>query len=123
MRWPTRSALADIDLPLTPAKLAALHPCRRRRAPVAVAAAEPVEAGNGRALHGRGATEIAATPERIWDDAARPERRWTRSFPAAHGVEKVSDTEFLADVTLGVGPVKGRYHAEITLSDLDGPRR
>ena len=32
---------------------------------------------------------------------------------------KLSDTHFKADVTLGVGPVKGRYKAEIKLSDLD----
>ena len=37
-------------------------------------------------------------------------------------MQKVSDTEFRADVTLGVGPVKGRYRAVITLSDLDPPR-
>ncbi len=42
-------------------------------------------------------------------------------IPGAHGVRKVSSTRFLADVTLGVGPVKGRYRAEIELSDLDEP--
>ena len=29
---------------------------------------------------------------------------------------------FRADVTLGVGPVKGRYKADVTLSDLDPPQ-
>ncbi len=43
-------------------------------------------------------------------------------IPGAHGVNKLSDTHFTADVTLGVGPVKGRYAADITLSDLDPPR-
>jgi 2-furoyl-CoA dehydrogenase large subunit len=43
-------------------------------------------------------------------------------IPGAHGVEKLSDTHFRADVTLGVGPVTGRYKADITLSDLDAPR-
>jgi 2-furoyl-CoA dehydrogenase large subunit len=43
-------------------------------------------------------------------------------IPGAHGVEKVSDTQFNADVTLGVGPVKGRYRAMIELSDLEPPR-
>ena len=42
--------------------------------------------------------------------------------PGAHGIEKISDTQFRADVTLGIGPVKGRYRAEISLSDLDPPR-
>jgi 2-furoyl-CoA dehydrogenase large subunit len=42
--------------------------------------------------------------------------------PGAHGIERVSDTHFRADVTLGVGPVKGRYKAEIRLSDLVPPQ-
>jgi 2-furoyl-CoA dehydrogenase large subunit len=43
-------------------------------------------------------------------------------IPGCHGVEKVSDTHFRAEVTLGVGPVSGRYQADITLSDLDPPK-
>ncbi|MGA8653878.1 MAG: carbon monoxide dehydrogenase subunit G, partial [Xanthobacteraceae bacterium] len=38
-----------------------------------------------------------------------------------HAVEKLSNTHFRADVTLGVGPVSGRYKADIKLSDLDAP--
>ena len=114
-------SLTDIDLPLAPAKLAAHIHVDEGESPVAVAAAAPVEAGNGRALHGRGVTEIAATPERIWYELLDP-ATLVAVIPGAHGVEKVSDTEFLADVTLGVGPVKGRYHAKITLSDMERPR-
>ena len=42
-------------------------------------------------------------------------------IPGCHGVEKISDTHFRAQVTIGIGPVKGRYRAEVTLSDLDAP--
>jgi 2-furoyl-CoA dehydrogenase large subunit len=42
-------------------------------------------------------------------------------IPGCHGVKKVSNTDFRTDVTIGVGPVKGRYRARITLSDLDRP--
>ena len=41
--------------------------------------------------------------------------------PGCHSVEKISDTHFCADVTIGIGPVKGRYRAEVRLSDLDPP--
>ena len=116
-----RSSLTDIDLPLAPAKLAAHIHAAEGEPPAAVAAAAPVKAGNGRALHGRGATEIAATPERIWHELLDP-ATLAAVIPGAHGVEKVSDTEFHADVTLGVGPVKGRYHAKICLSDMDPPK-
>jgi 2-furoyl-CoA dehydrogenase large subunit len=42
--------------------------------------------------------------------------------PGAHGIARVSDTHFRADVTLGIGPVKGRYKAEIRLDDLVPPQ-
>jgi 2-furoyl-CoA dehydrogenase large subunit len=42
--------------------------------------------------------------------------------PGCQSVEKVSDTHFRADVTLGIGPVTGRYRANVKLSDLDPPR-
>ena len=46
----------------------------------------------------------------------------TAIVPGCHGVEELSDTHFRAEVTLGVGPVTGRYKADITLSDLDPPK-
>jgi len=42
-------------------------------------------------------------------------------IPGCHRVEKLSDTHFRAEVTLGIGPVKGHYRADVTLSDLDPP--
>ena len=44
-------------------------------------------------------------------------------IPGCRGVKKVSETDFKAEATIGVGPVKGRYRAAITLSDLDRPNR
>ena len=42
-------------------------------------------------------------------------------IPGCHSVAKISDTHFRADVTIGIGPVKGRYRADVKLSDLDPP--
>ena len=42
-------------------------------------------------------------------------------IPGCHRVDKISDTHFRADVTIGIGPVTGRYRAEVILSDLDAP--
>ena len=42
-------------------------------------------------------------------------------IPGCHNVEKISDTHFRAEVTIGIGPVKGRYRADVKLSDLDPP--
>ncbi len=108
--------LAEIDLPLTPAKLAAhIHP-PEAAAPSRAAAPRP----GGRALFGSGETEVPAGQEQIWEALLDP-ATLVAIIPGAHDVQKVSDTEFRADVTLGVGPVKGRYKAVISLTDLDRP--
>lgn len=108
-----------IDLPLTPAKIAA-HIHGAESAPPARQAAAPVT-GKGRALHGSGEASVNVPPETVWRMLLDP-KTLEAIIPGAHGVEKVSDTHFRADVTLGVGPVTGRYRADIKLSDLDAPR-
>jgi 2-furoyl-CoA dehydrogenase large subunit len=111
--------LAEVNLPLTPAKLAAhIHPPESAPPARVVGAGKPK---GGRALYGNGEADIAAAPERIWQmllDATT----LAAIIPGAHDVQKASDTEFRADVTLGVGPVKGRYRAIIRLSEFDPPR-
>ena len=111
--------LAEIDLPLTPAKFAAhIHP--PERTPPA-RAAESVKPRNERALYGSGEADVAAAPEQIWQALLDPQTL-AAIIPGAHGVHRISNSEFHADVTLGVGPVKGRYRAIIKLSELDPPR-
>ncbi|HTK12297.1 MAG TPA: molybdopterin cofactor-binding domain-containing protein [Xanthobacteraceae bacterium] len=109
--------LAEIDLPLTPAKIAA-HLYGEERAPPTPQAAPA--AGKGRVLHGSGEAQVSAAPDAVWRMLLEP-KTLEAIIPGAHGVEKISDTHFRADVTLGVGPVTGRYKADIKLSDLDAP--
>jgi 2-furoyl-CoA dehydrogenase large subunit len=112
-------SLAEVNLPITPAKLAAhIHPAEGAPPARITEAAKPKD---GRALYGSGESAIAAAPGRIWQMLLDP-ATLAAIVPGAHDVQKISDTEFHADVTLGVGPVKGRYRAIITLSDLDPPR-
>ena len=44
-----------------------------------------------------------------------------QSIPGCQSIEKVSDTEMNAKVTLKVGPVKATFTGKVTLSDLDPP--
>lgn len=110
--------IAAIDLPLTPAKLAAHLHGEESAPPTLHAALAP---GTGRALYGSGEARVNIMPDAIWHMLLDP-ATLEAIIPGAHSVEKVSDTHFRAEVTLGVGPVTGRYKADIELSDLDEPR-
>lgn len=109
--------VAEINLPLTPAKIAAHLHGAERSVPKAASMPAHKGEGGGRALHGQGDAEVAAAPQDVWAMLLDPQTL-ASIIPGCHGVEKVSDTHFRAEVTLGVGPVTGRYKANIILSDL-----
>lgn len=111
--------IATIDLPLTPAKLAALlrGPEKEARKPQGEAASVP----SGHMLHGSGEAFVQAAPDAVWQMLLDP-KTLQAVIPGCHSVEKLSSTHFRADVTLGVGPVTGRYKADIALSDLAPPQ-
>ena len=104
--------VAAIDLPLTPAKLAA-HLHRRRSASQREPGASQGARPKGRALHGSGEAQARRLrPERSGRMLLDP-KTLAAIIPGCHDVEKLSDTHFRAEVTLGVGPVTGRYKADI----------
>lgn len=116
--------VAQLDLPLTPARIAALVaapepalPESHRERAVGPGAAKPGD----RTLRGQGQARVAAPPDVVWAMLLDVDAL-ASIIPGCHGVEKLSETHFKADVTIGVGPVKGRYKAQIMLSDLDAPR-
>ena len=108
--------LEDIQLPILPSRLAAhLHAPEQQPAHV-MPTAKPGERG----LFGEGSAVVEAPRAQIWAMLMDP-ARLAAIVPGAHGIEKVSDTEFRAVVTLGIGPVKGVYKARIMLSDMVEP--
>jgi 2-furoyl-CoA dehydrogenase large subunit len=107
--------LDHVDLPLTPAKLAAsIHAAEPPPPPTAA------PAGRDRALQGAGKMRVAAAPRAVWQ-ALLDTKTLASIIPGCHNVEQVSPTHFRADVTLGVGPAKGRYRADVSLTDLVSP--
>jgi 2-furoyl-CoA dehydrogenase large subunit len=42
-------------------------------------------------------------------------------IPGCHGLDQVAENDYRAEVSLGVGPVRGRFRAGVTLSDMDEP--
>lgn len=113
--------VSDIALPLTPARLAALAAEPEPTRPATSRAAAPAARPGDRSLRGEGEARVGAAPEAIWAMLLDVDTL-ASIIPGCHGVQKLSETRFKADVTLGVGPVKGRYKAEIRLEDLDEPQ-
>jgi 2-furoyl-CoA dehydrogenase large subunit len=111
--------VAEIDLPLTPAKVAALALPEEPPAPQGISRPRAGKPGE-RTIHGAGEARVEAKPEVVW--AMLLDANVLASIiPGAHGVQKLSPTHFRADVMLGVGPVRGLYKADISLSDLHMP--
>ncbi|HUN40352.1 MAG TPA: molybdopterin cofactor-binding domain-containing protein [Acetobacteraceae bacterium] len=111
--------LGDIQLPILPSRLAA-HLFPAEKEPPRGGSARPAPKPGERSLFGQGSARVQAPRARIWAMLMDPVRL-AAIVPGAHDMRKVSDTEFRATVTLGIGPVKGVYKATINLSDIDEP--
>jgi len=110
----------DICLPLSPPRLAALiasdeTPAKRGAAPATLLA----KAGKG--LTGQGETTVPAPPEAVWRLLLDP-RALRAMLPGCHELEVTGENAYRVDITVGVGPVRGRYEARLRLSDLEAPR-
>src|SRR6185437_12389015 len=108
--------VVDVELPILPARLAELVRGAETSAPPGK---RETRAGD-RKLSGEGNSKVAASPEQVWAMLLDP-ATLAAVIPGCHSVKKLSDTDFKAEVTIGVGPVKGNYRAHVTLSDLDQP--
>jgi len=67
-----------------------------------------------------GEYRIPATRETVWHGLNDPDVL-KQCIPGCESVEKVSDTEFTARVSLSVGPVRAKFTGRVTLSDLVPP--
>ncbi|WP_324752228.1 xanthine dehydrogenase family protein molybdopterin-binding subunit [Roseovarius sp. Pro17] len=113
--------LDDIVLPMSPSKVAELL-MGDEPAPPEGAATQPAKrTGAGRALTGEGKTSVPASPQEVWDILLDP-KALARVIPGCHELEEVGQNSYRADVDMGVGPVRGRFEANVTLSDLDEPK-
>jgi 2-furoyl-CoA dehydrogenase large subunit len=113
--------LDAVNLPLTPAKLAELASGDEPPPPQGGIQQKRVGKAGDRAMTGEGEARVQASPQTVWGMLLDADVL-ASIIPGSHGVQKVSPTHFRADVTLGIGPVKGRYKADVQLSNLDPPR-
>jgi 2-furoyl-CoA dehydrogenase large subunit len=113
--------IKDVELPIVPARLAEIVRGAEPIPPVGRRVEASKSDRSGRQLSGEGIAKVNASPEEVWEMLLDPATLQV-VIPGCQRVEKISDTHFRADVTIGIGPVKGRYRAEVKLSDLDAPR-
>jgi 2-furoyl-CoA dehydrogenase large subunit len=108
---------AEISLPMTPAKLAALiepaEPPPRQAPPLSAAA-------NGRGIGGSGAITVPAAPEDLWRALLDP-ATLRELLPGCEALEQSGADTYRARLAIGVGPVRGRYEARLRLFDLAPP--
>lgn len=67
-----------------------------------------------------GEKRINAPRTKVWEALNDPEAL-KAAIPGCESVDKKSDTEFAAKVSLAIGPVKAKFAGEVTLADLDPP--
>ncbi|MGE0259590.1 MAG: carbon monoxide dehydrogenase subunit G [Alphaproteobacteria bacterium] len=68
----------------------------------------------------QGERRIPAPRQLVWERLNDPETL-KECIPGCESVDKVSDTEFTANVRAKVGPVSARFAGKVTLTDLDPP--
>jgi 2-furoyl-CoA dehydrogenase large subunit len=114
----------DVKLPLTPARVKELmglveKPPRTKQA-VSAPSAKETRTG-AKAFTGTGSLKITAAADQVWRALLDP-AMLARTIPGCHKLDEVGPNDYRADVSLGVGVIKGRFSARVTLSNLDPPR-
>jgi 2-furoyl-CoA dehydrogenase large subunit len=119
-------SVKDVQLPATPRRIHGL--IARPEAPPPAGMAKPVEAEqksvlakDGREMTGHGSFSVAAPPAKVWRALLDPESL-RAVIPGCHRLDAVGMNAYRAEVSLGVGPVRGRFVAHVRLSDLDPER-
>jgi len=119
-------SVKDVPLPITPERLNSMlageeAPPPEDLAGLAAAEAEEEEAG-APAITGDGSVHVDADPASVWRALLDPQSL-KQIIPGCHSVESISPEHYRAEVSLGVGPIRGRFDADVKLSDLEVEHR
>jgi len=109
----------DILPPLTPAKISQFLYGDEREPAAGLEQVEKVS-GKGHALIGSGSTFVPSSPSTVWDTLLDP-IKLAAVIPGCHELVSVGENAYRAEVSLGAGPVRGRFVAEVALSNLIAP--
>ena len=118
--------IKDVELPLTPSKVLTqigfsdTRPAQPRAMPNQPRGAAS-GGSSGKGLRASGTVDLTATPEAVFGVLLDP-LALAQVIPGCRELKPLGDNRYRADVTVGVGLIKARYSAEITLSEIDAPR-
>jgi len=108
------------SLPLTRSRIATLLAGDEPPPRTPVAEAREATGGAGRDLTGEGTAFVAAPPAQVWASLL-DETQLAAIIPGCHQIERLAANRYRADVTIGAGPVKGRFRVNVALEDLLEP--
>jgi 2-furoyl-CoA dehydrogenase large subunit len=113
----------DVKLPLTPTRMRTLMGVTERppSKPATVKVQAPQARPGAKTLSGSGSLTVAAAQDLVWRALLDP-TTLAKTIPGCHRLDQVGANNYQAEVTLGVGMVKGRFKAKVALSDLDPPK-
>ena len=113
--------IADIELPLTPAKVRTLIGIEEPPRPQGVGEDQTAPAaGGGSRLTASDSVTLPGSPQAVFDTLLDPETLQA-IIPGCHALELTGENAYRADVTVGVGMIRARFDARVALSDLDPP--
>ncbi len=114
----------DITLPLTPSRIGEMMFGDEPPAPESAEAPSTTprveSTGSGHELSGKGSMVVVAAAADVWRVILDPDRL-AAIIPGCHSLETVAKNQYHADITLGVGPVRGRFTADVGFANLDPP--
>lgn len=107
----------DIELPMTPARVIALmggdEPAPPKPEPASALALQRDDYG----MRGEGSSFVAAHPQQVWNILLDPDHL-AAVIPGCKKLEQTGENAYSGDIAMGVGVIKGLFHAEVVLSDL-----
>jgi len=109
----------DVELPLRPSRVLEWLNQEEPQPSKPVVRDEPAE-GRGNAIEGSGEMLVPAAPADVWAILLDPEQM-AKIVPGCESLDSVGENAFAGVVSLGVGPVKGKFDARIDLVDLKAP--
>ena len=113
-------SVRDVLLPASPRRIHALL-AEPEPAPRMGARAQSTRPRDGREITGKGSFEVKAPPQDVWRSLLDP-AALKSVIPGCHALDLEAANAYRADVSLGVGPVRGRFLAHVRLSDLETER-